>query len=289
MIFATGLANPEGPVLLPDGSWALVEMHPDRGWVARISEDGTKKEVIAKTGRPNGLTLDKDGVLWVAESVNPPSLIRMTLDGEYKAVLTECDGEPFLFPNDLCFGPQGGLYMTDSGINYKKNSQLSTEEKLQWNFDGRLYRIDIGTMEIKKLDSGLQFTNGIAFGPDSYLYINESRTGDILRYKWENGQIVGERELFANVMLPGGPEVFKGPDGMAFGKDGNLYVTVFVQGDITVVAPDGSILKRMPLEGSRPSNATFGAEGKHTLYITDQELGQMEAYDVGVDGIPLYK
>ena len=288
MIFATGLANPEGPVLLPDGDWALVEMHPDRGWVARISRDGKKKDVIAKTGRPNGLAIDREGVLWVAESINPPSLLRMTLDGKFDVVLTECEGEPFLFPNDLCFGPHGELYMTDSGAEYPKLSKLTAEERLSCRYDGRLYRIDTSTMEIKKLDSGLKFTNGIAFGPDSYLYINESRSGDVFRYEWENGRIVGGREHFANVMLPGGPKVFKGPDGMAFGKDGNLYVTVFVQGDITVIAPDGSVVKRLPLEGNRPSNAAFGPDGEHTLYITDQELGQMEAYDIGVDGLALY-
>ena len=131
MIFATDLANPEGPVLLPDGSWALVEMHPDRGWVARITADGKKKEILAKTGRPNGLALDRHGVLWVAESLNPPSLIRMTLDGEYETLLTECDGEPFLFPNDLCFGPHGELYLTDSGVEYPKWSQLTVEERLR--------------------------------------------------------------------------------------------------------------------------------------------------------------
>ena len=32
MIWVDDLGNTEGPVLLPDKSWALVEMHPDRGW-----------------------------------------------------------------------------------------------------------------------------------------------------------------------------------------------------------------------------------------------------------------
>lgn len=288
MIFATDLANPEGPVLLPDGSWALVEMHPDRGWVARISKDGKKKEVLAKTGRPNGLALDRHGVLWVAESVNPPSLIRMALDGEYETVLTGCDGEPFLFPNDLCFGPHGELYMTDSGVEYPKWSKLTVEQRLNYQFDGRLYRIDTGTMEIKKIDSALKFTNGIAFGPDSYLYINESRSGDVFRYRWADGELTGAKQHFANVIQKKEPGVFQGPDGMAFDKNGNLYVTVFVQGDVTVLAPVGSVLKRIPLEGKRPTNAAFGPEGEHTLYITDQDIGQMEAYDVGIDGLSLY-
>jgi gluconolactonase len=288
MIFVSDLANPEGPVLLPDGSWVIVEMHPDRGWVARISTDGKEKDVLAKTGRPNGLALDKHGVLWVAESLNPPSLLRMTLDGEHDTVLTECDGEPFLFPNDLCFGPHGELYMTDSGVKQPKWATFTEEDKLSYQFDGRLYRIDTATMEIEKLDSGLKFTNGIAFGPDEYLYINESRSGDVFRYKWEDGHIVGKREFFANVLLPDGPNVYRGPDGMAFDKEGNLYVTVFVQGDITVLAPDGSVLKRLPLVGKRPTNAAFGPDGEKRLYVTDQDIGQMEVYDVGIDGLPLY-
>jgi gluconolactonase len=256
--------------------------------VAKISRDGQNKDVLARTGRPNGLAIDRDGVLWVAESVNPPSLLRMTLDGKYETVLTECEGEPFLFPNDLCFGPHGELYMTDSGVEQPKWVGLSEADRLSYAFDGRLYRIDPKTMEIKKIDSGLKFTNGIAFGPDSYLYINESRSGDVYRYKWEGGQIAGSREHFANVLIPGGPAAWKGPDGMAFDKEGNLYVTVFVQGDLTVLAPDGSVLKRMPLDGKRPTNVAFGPEGEHTLYVTDQDIGQMEAYDAGVDGLPLY-
>ena len=88
-------------------------MHPDRGWITHLSVDGRSRRVIAKTGRPNGMTLDRDGVLWIAESVNPPSLLRVTLDGKVEQVLTDCNGEPFLFPNDLRFGPDGALYLAD--------------------------------------------------------------------------------------------------------------------------------------------------------------------------------
>ena len=152
MIFVEGLGNPEGPVLLPDGNWVLVEMRPDRGCLTHISADGKERRVIAKTGRPNGLTIDKEGTLWVAESVNPPSLLRATLDGEVEVVLTGCDGEPFLFPNDLCFGPDGALYMTDSGFLHKEWGQLSPDERLNATTDGRLYRIDLGSKAIEKLD-----------------------------------------------------------------------------------------------------------------------------------------
>ena len=73
MIFACDLGNPEAPVVLSDGSLVLVEMHPDRGCITHISADGKERRDIAKTGRPNGLALDKEGALWVAESLDPPS------------------------------------------------------------------------------------------------------------------------------------------------------------------------------------------------------------------------
>src|SRR3970282_1507840 len=109
MIFVDDLKNPEGPVLLPDGNWALVEMHPDRGWVLWLSADGKSRRVIARTGRPNGLTIDRAHVPGTAQSVNPPSLLRMTIDGKFEVFLTGDASGPFLFPNGLVFGPDGFL------------------------------------------------------------------------------------------------------------------------------------------------------------------------------------
>jgi sugar lactone lactonase YvrE len=109
MIMAGDLGAPEGPVALPDGAWLIVEAAAERGCVTRLSADG-RRSVIKQTGRPNGLAVDAAGVIWVAES-KTPSLLRLTMDGKCDVVAQACDGEPFLFPNDLCFGPDGGLYL----------------------------------------------------------------------------------------------------------------------------------------------------------------------------------
>ena len=45
-----------------------------------------------------------------------PSLLRVTLDGKVETIATACGSEAFLFPNDLLFGPDGALYLTDSGF-----------------------------------------------------------------------------------------------------------------------------------------------------------------------------
>lgn len=221
MIFSAGLNFPEGPVVLPDGSWLVVEM-AQPGSVTHISPDGRDKQVIARTGRPNGLAVDKNGHIWVAESAQS-ALLRMTLEGKTEVVASACDGQPFLWPNDLCFGPDGAIYMTDSGIrvcDYKVGDAPRPNFE-QIPLDGRVFRIDPATSEVRKLDGGFRFTNGIAFGPDSKLYVNETRTGMVYRYAWRDGGEVGPRECFGQSNpdpVPG----YQGPDGMAFSQDGQV-------------------------------------------------------------------
>ena len=276
-IFTTGLSAPEGPVALPDDSWLIVEGGGQRGCVTHISADGQTKRVVKKTGRPNGLAVDANGIIWVAES-KQPSLVRLSMDGKAEVVATHCDGEPFLFPNDLCFGPDGGLYLTDSGVfidEFAPNNQIRPDY-LTVKYHGRVYRVDVTTGKVKKLDEDIQFTNGIAFGPDRLLYVNETVTGNIYRYGWHDGEIGGSRTYFGNVVRPDAPPGWKGPDGMAFSTDGQLYVAVFGQKDVTVLDERGEVAQRIATAGKLPTNVAFALPGRKCLHITEYEFGQME-------------
>ena len=62
-------------------------MAPERGCVTRLDKDGRVGRVLARTGRPNGLAVDGEGTIWVAES-GDPSLIRLHKDGRSEVVLT---------------------------------------------------------------------------------------------------------------------------------------------------------------------------------------------------------
>jgi sugar lactone lactonase YvrE len=75
---------------------------------------------------------------------------------------------------------------------------------------------------------------------------------------------------------------------MAFGADGNLYVAVFAQQDITVLGRDGSVVKRIRTQGKLPTNCAFGLPRQKKLYVTEYELGQLEVFDAETDGLPLF-
>ncbi|MFV2063862.1 MAG: SMP-30/gluconolactonase/LRE family protein, partial [Chloroflexota bacterium] len=153
---------------------------------------------------------------------------------------------------------------------------------------GRVFRIEMPSLAVRTLDDDIRFTNGIAFGPDDDLYANETLTGEVFRYHWLGGD-VGPRQSFGNVLVSPDREQISGPDGMKFSADGRLFVTVFGQGDVTVLGPDGQVLERLLTDGAAPTNLVFGAAGSGVIYVTEDAHGTLERLDVGVDGLKLHQ
>lgn len=288
-IFTRNLGFPEAPVHLPDGDFLFVEMSPDKGCVTRVSADGAKQTLLAKTGRPNGLALDRNGLVWVAESAMR-AVLRMTLEGQYEVVANQCRGEGFLFLNDLAFGPNGDLFVTDSGILLDEIAP-GGELVPNWrdlNFDGRVYRIDVRTRQVDLIDRGIQFTNGIAFGPDGNLYVAETLSGNIYRYACRDGSVIGKRQLFGNVIEQFNLAELKGPDGMKFANNGRLYACVYGQGNVTVLDPAGKVVERIPTDGVCPTNLAFARDGRKQIYVTEVVTGTVQVFDVDTEGLPLH-
>jgi len=287
-VFATGVGAPEGPIPLPDGSMYVTEMSAATLCVTRLDTEGRKHVVMRTGGRPNGLAVDGDGLIWIAEA-GLRALICIDPNGRELKRL-EGEGEDrFLFPNDLCFGPDGHLYMTDSGMTAKDfiDGQNFVHGYMDLDWDGRVYEIDPVALRILRvIDRKIRFTNGIAFGPDRHLYANASFTGEVYRYD-VFGETTPKRHVFGNVLQPDDRPDFKGPDGMAFGVDERLYCTVYNQQNVTVLDVRGAVVDRLSLLGPQPTNCAFSQDGKWLL-VTEVGIGQVERLPAPCAGLPLY-
>lgn len=294
-VFAEGLKDPEGPVLLPGGGWLVTEMHPSRGCVTEISPDGVRT-TLAVTGRPNGCAVAADGTIWVAES-SPPAILALHRDGTVRDTWTGPASAPFLWPNDLCFGPDGKLYFTDSGVlfeTFAPDGEVRPDEIgskraiIKDNASGRLFRLDPRSREIELLRSGLHFPNGIAFAPDDTLYVAETVTGDILGYDLDRAGALHDRGVHANVIPEDLPGAFIGPDGIAVDEDGHLYACVLGFGHIAIVDPSGAVVERLDAGGPVCTNVAFGPSGSRTIFVTEDSTGRMIRLPARADGATLH-
>ena len=131
---ASGLHFPEGPVAMPDGSVALVEI--ERRTLSRVTPDG-KVHVIAKLGGgPNGAAMGPGGKIYVTNNgglkfiERPGKLFPVgqaddftggsiqVVDpetGRFETLYDACDGRKLRGPNDLVFDGAGGFWFTDPG------------------------------------------------------------------------------------------------------------------------------------------------------------------------------
>lgn len=288
-IFAANVGAPEGPVSLTDGSLYVTEMSSATLNVTRIDPSGKRKVVTRTGGRPNGLAIDGEGLIWIAEAGHRALVCIDPKGKEIKRLEGDDRHGRFYFPNDLAFGPNGNLFMTDSGMALADflDGQNFVEGFMDLKWDGRVYEIDPRRMKIERLiDSKIRFTNGIAFGIDNTLYANASFTGEIYRYDVFGGG-KPKRELFGNVLQKDKQTGFKGPDGMKFGVDGRLYCTVYGQQNVTVLNASGKVVKRLPLDGPCPTNLAFSRDGTKIL-VTEVSKGQVEQLDAPCAGLELF-
>jgi gluconolactonase len=286
-IWAVDVAEPEGPVWGPDGSLYIVEMGAERRCASRISPDGKHRRSIIQTARrPNGLAIDGNERLWIAEAYEG-TIICITSDGQELKRITG-DNSRFLWPNDLVFAPNGLLYMTDSGILESDfiNGTVIRPDYLDAAYDGKVFEIDPASGRVlRQLDRGLKFSNGIALGLDGMLYANETLTGEVYRYDLAEDRPA--RQRFGNVTRDDLPPALRGPDGMKFGADGRLYCTVYGQGDVTVLSPDGSVSERISTLGALPTNIAF-APADGFAVITEVSGASVERMPVSCAGAPLH-
>jgi gluconolactonase len=267
-LFVTGQNFPEGPNFDAQGN--LFVCNRWDGFIVKVRPDGQYSPFVATGGKPNGSRLHRDGRLFIAD-IGRRQILAAEPDGTLAVVIDAFEGKPLLGPNDLIFDKNGALYFTDPGLESKE----SFGQVFRWTPDGSL----------TLLASDLVYPNGIALSPDeSLLYVAETGTNRVSRYDIRTDGTLGGRELFVQFQEGEGPQG-RGPDGMAFGADENLYVAHRGSGSVIVVDPEGEIIAQIPAGGALPTNMAFWED---SLYVTEDETAAVYRLDIGVRGLPLF-
>lgn len=291
---ADGLAFPESPIALDDGSVVVSEMAAGR--ITRVHPDGATETVAHTGGGPNGVVKLPDGRLIVCQNggskfgVGPwpydfngcvnlfrpigppdqpviPALQIIESDGSVSTLATEFStrsGEklPLVRPSDICADSYGGFYLTDAGRVQSRTRSVT----------GLLY----GTVDgdLREIIYPLEMPNGVALSPDgSSLYVAETRTRRIWEFTLDGPGVVGRAQGLATVPS-GGPLNVGGADGLCVDPAGRILVATLGTGGVTVFSPTGEFLGAIPADDPMTTNVALSADAR-TLFMTLASSGRL--------------
>ncbi|MBY0338233.1 MAG: SMP-30/gluconolactonase/LRE family protein [Acetobacteraceae bacterium] len=286
-VLAEGLRFPEGPVWLPDGSVAIVEIAAGR--ITRVAPDGTKSTLAEPGGGPNGMAPGPDGTLVLCNNGgfawhDEPGMLRPIgqaadyvtgrievveiATGRVRTLYTECDGRPLRGPNDVVCDGKEGFWFTDLG---KVRARDRDHGGVYWA------ALD-GSRIVEAAYPVPGGANGIALSPDGEkLYVAETETGRLWAF-----DVMGPGRLRKSpwpsphggelvVTLPG----FRRCDSIKCTAAGNIVIATLVSGELTTVSPAGEVLDVVKMPERMPTNICFGGPNWSTAWVTLSLTGQL--------------
>jgi gluconolactonase len=246
-VLADGLGFTEGPALLPDGRIAVTSI--SRGCVYIVDSKGAPVEKIVTGGGANGLAVAPDGTLYVAQnggifgaSGTAEPGVQVIRDGRVEYLASGMDA-----PNDLVFGPDGRLWVTDTRAEIDFFNPNPDHQGWIWAVDTRTWAKEL------VLDNGPIFINGLGFSADAqHLMVTTTCGAQLWSYP-----VGTDGGLGAGSVL----HTFEGgwPDGMAVRPDGASWVALTGGHRIDLVDPAGQRIDSVALpEGALPTNVCLG-------------------------------
>ena len=297
-VVATGLSFPEGPVAMRDGSVALVEI--ERQTVSRVLSDGTV-QVIARTGGgPNGLAVGPDGAFYVCNNggfawrlemglLRPAVQASDYVSGRIKRVDPETGAVSVLYdhcganrlngPNDLVFDAHGGFYFTDLGKTRARDRD-----------HGVIYYALADGSKIVEVAFPCLTPNGIGLSPDGrILYVAETEPARLWAFAVNEPGVVAKQGWPSpnGGRLVTGLGGFQRFDSLAVDAAGNICVATLISGCISVIAPDGRLVRQVAMPDPVTTNICFGGPDLRTAYVTLSGTGQLVAMDWSEAGLRL--
>ena len=273
-LFIDNIGFTEGPVVCQDGSIAATAI--DKGEISR-TRDG-KASVLATTGGgPNGLVEAGDGSFYLCQNGGVwPALNHIKREAGVQKIAKDGTvsyaATGMVAPNDLAFGPDGLLYVTDPTRKPERD-------------DGRVWRLNTQTGQCDKILHVDWYPNGIGFGPDDdVIVLADTGRRRLVAVPRKDPSPEKARTLFAMTVGM--------PDGFAFDVDGNVVVAaVGVKEDepgiVQVWSPAGKCLEVIELKRTRfITNVAISADKK--IYVCDSGNSCLLTQDWPTAGLPLH-
>jgi gluconolactonase len=269
---AEGFQFTEGPIWIPEGKGSLLFSDPNANRIYRYTSDaqlsifreqsGYAGVDIAEYRQPgsNGLTLDREGRLTIAEHGNR-RISRLEKTGAVTVLADRYEGKRLNSPNDLVYGADGTLYFTDPPFGLPR---FSEDPRKELPFSG-VYALSQGKLRL--LTTDLTGPNGIALSPDGrYLYVGnwDEKKKVVMRYEVRPDGSVANGTVFFDMTGAPGEEAI---DGVKVDRQGNLYVAG--PGGLWVLSPAGKHLGTIFAPKHIHNMAWGDADGK-TLYLCAQ-------------------
>ncbi len=246
---ATGYRFTEGPAADARGDVYFTDIPNER--ILKLNAATNKVSVYReKSGRANGLLLDRRGRLLVCEG-GRRRVVR--IDGKQTEVLAaRYGGKRLNSPNDLTLDAKGGIWFTDPRYGKQTDREI--------DIMGVYYRAADGTLT--RVIDDLPRPNGILLSAaGTTLYVAANKRKLIMAYDVKQPGRATRGRVFARL----DPKGRGGPDGLTLDNRGNLYAAG--QGHIWIWNAKGALLHKLNVpEG--PSNCAFGSPEHDTLYVT---------------------
>jgi gluconolactonase len=254
VVLAEGLRFPEGPAFDPQGRLWFVEL--EGGCLARW--DAGELVRFQCGGAPNGLAFDYAGRAWVCDAGHNAIRRFDPATEQWATVAATIDGQPLLMPNDLAFDRRGNLLFTCPGdVADAPAGYICCLRR-----DGAMTRVA----------AEMYFPNGLAFGDSGQtLVVAETYRQRLWRGGWDAERC---RWLDPRPWAEVGGTT-DGPDGMAFGDDGLLYVAIYSLGCVKAIDQQGATVAIYALPGQNPTNVAFDPSGALGMLVTEAERGRL--------------
>ncbi|MFO7798421.1 SMP-30/gluconolactonase/LRE family protein [Rhodohalobacter sp.] len=246
-----GFQFTEGPFWHPDGFLLFSDIPANT--IFKWEPGNSESEVyIEPSGNSNGITSSPDGTVLLAQHSGKVSQVNDDLT--LTVLAEEFNGNRLNSPNDLVARSDGKIFFTDPPFGV-------SDEDRELDFSG-VFRLDQdGTLTL--LYDGFEYPNGIALSPDeSKLYVNDSATGQILRFDLlEDGSVANET-LFASV---GERDDTGAADGIKTDSEGRLYSTG--PGGLSIFDTEGNRIQIIEFD-ERITNLAWGDSDYSRIYVT---------------------